>query len=250
MMDLNICDLDSYSKMCLGWITPYVVYGTSEILLPKANYSDNCVIVIPSNYEEISSLVELANKQNRLEEFKYEFNPFSEYLMIDLYTPDGLNFQDSYKAQLNDREYGIDTSGVRIYHVDSRIFKANVIKSDLGVTFNYVDGYEWNGSNISNTQAILCPISNSKIESSSYQLPLEYDNYDRIRLLEASGFNTFADGHWASDLTLFTPETDDFDIEKFGYRFFNSNYGFNDGNDIPFKVRVETLKGVNVDEIY
>ena len=58
MMDQNIGDFDPYSKLALGWITPYVVYGSSEILLPYNTYNDHSVIVIPSNYEEISARIE------------------------------------------------------------------------------------------------------------------------------------------------------------------------------------------------
>lgn len=247
MMDQNICDLDSYSKMILGWITPYVVYGTSEILIPKANANDHAVIVIPSNYEAISSEIENAINNGTINDYKYEFNPFSEYLMIDLYTPDGLNKQDTFGPLFIDgRDSGIATSGVRIYHVDSRIFKCAVVETLSGSKLSYVDGYVWdNKFTFKDNEAILMPISNDKSESLSFQLPDRFDYFDRIRLLEASQYNSFDKGEYASQHTLFTPETEDFDITKFGYQFFDSNYSYNGGEDMPFKINVKTLKGVN-----
>ena len=78
----------------------------------------------------------------------------------------------------------------------------------------------------------------------SYQLPEEFDYFDQIRLLEASGFNTFNQGYYASSDTLWTTESKPFDINTFGYQFFNANYGFNTGDELPFKIKVNTLKGV------
>ena len=87
-------------------------------------------------------------------------------------------------------------------------------------------------------------ISNQKIESMSFQLPEQYDYLDQIRLLEASQLNTFSFDGCADNNTLFTPETKDFDIASFGYQFFNSNYRFNNGAELPFKVNVKTLKEI------
>ena len=245
MMDQNICDLDSYSKLLLGWVTPYVVYGTSEILIPTATSSKHGVIVIPTDYEEISATVEQAVIQNNTENFIYEFNPFSEYLLIDLYSPDGLNKQDTYGKFINGKlDSGIDTCGVRIYHVDSRIFKCKIINFDGGQKLSYVDNYVWDGKDLKNNEAILMPISNQKIESTSFQLPDQFDYLDQIRLLEASQLNTFSFDGCATSSTLFTPKTKDFDISSFGYQFFNSNYRYNNGVELPFKINVKTLKEI------
>ncbi len=245
MMDQNICDFDSYSKLLLGWITPYVVYGTSEILIPSATSSKYGVIVIPANYEEISNKIEKAYKNNKLEDFVYEFDPFSEYLLIDLYTPDGLNKQDTYGELIYGEKPSPKNSGVRIYHVDSRIFKAQIINYENGQLFNYVDGYCWDGEELDDDEVILMPISNNKIESSSFQLPSHFDYFDQVRLLEATKTNTFSNDGYFNNQTLFTTETDDFDIGSFGYQFFNSNYGYNNGNEMPFKINIKTLKEIN-----
>ena len=91
---------------------------------------------------------------------------------------------------------------------------------------------------------ILTPINNQKNEESAYQLPEEYMFFDQIRLLEAHGINTFNNGKYATEETLWDAYSEPFDIANFGYQFFNANYGFNDGNALPFKIKVETLKGV------
>ncbi len=254
MMDQNICDLDSYSKMLLGWVTPYVCYGTSEILIPSATSSDHGVIVIPYNYEKISDEIEkMHQNETSFDDYVYTFNPFSEYIMIDLYSPDGLNAKDVYGRGENDgfndyvfdREQGMSTTGVRIYHIDSRIFKCTVVNYDGGQLLNYVDGYVWDEKRLNDNQAILMPISNQKSEATSFQLPNEFNMFDQIRLLEATGKNSFDSNHYASNQTLWTPSSNPFDIVSFGYQFFNANYTYNNGEDLPFKVQVTTLKEVN-----
>ncbi len=245
MMDQNIGDLDSYSKMLLGWVTPYVVYGTSEILIPTTDYDDHSVIVIPSNYKEISTTIENVVENNNEDKFRYEFNPFSEYIMIDLYSSTGLNEQDSKGPYVYGRDPMSDTTGVRIYHVDSRIFKCQVVNFDGGQALNYVDGYVWDGNRLNDDEAILMPISNSRSESSSFQLPVEFDYFEQIRLLEKNGLNTFDNGTYASNSTYWNVGDEPFDILNFGYQFFNGRFTFNDGNDLPFKIEVTTLKGAN-----
>lgn len=239
MMDQNIGDLDSYSKMLLGWVTPYVVYGTSEIIITNVSKnSGNSVIVIPSNYAEISQSVEDAIKGNRIDKFRYTFNPFSEYLMIDLYTPDGNNEQDTYGPYVFDRSAMANKVGVRIYHIDSRIFKCKVVDYMGGQKLAYVDGYVWDGQMLQDDEAILMPISNNMSESKNFQLPQSFDYFDQIRLLESSGINTFDKNGMMTNQTLYYSESKPFDIMSYGYQFFNGRYTYDDGNELPFKVKV------------
>lgn len=239
MMDQNIGDLDSYSKMLLGWVTPYVVYGTSEITITNVSKnSGNSVIVIPSNYAEISQSVEDAIKGNRIDKFRYKFNPFSEYLMIDLYTPDGNNEQDTYGPYVFDRSAMANKVGVRIYHIDSRIFKCKVVDYMGGQKLAYVDGYVWDGQMLADDEAILMPISNNMSESKNFQLPQSFDYFDQIRLLESSGINTFDKNGMMTNQTLYYSESKPFDIMSYGYQFFNGRYTYDDGNELPFKVKV------------
>lgn len=239
MMDQNIGDLDSYSKMLLGWVTPYVVYGTSEITITNVSKSSgNSVIVIPSNYAEISQSVEDAIKGNRIDKFRYTFNPFSEYLMIDLYTPDGNNEQDTFGPYVFDRSAMANKVGVRIYHIDSRIFKCKVVDYMGGQKLAYVDGYVWDGQMLQDDEAILMPISNNMSESKNFQLPQSFDYFDQIRLLESSGINTFDKNGMMTNQTLYYSESKPFDIMSYGYQFFNGRYTYDDGNELPFKVKV------------
>ena len=255
MMDQNIGDLDPYSKLVLGWVTPYVVYGSSEILLTQNMYDDHSVIVIPSNYEEISAEIENLSDEEK-ENYIYEFNPFSEYLIVDLYSPLGLNYKDTYGNEdgyyVHGREKCVASTGVRIYHCDSRIFKCTIVNYDGGQKLYWnEDNLEWNGEELTKDQAIMTCISNDRTESSSFGLPQSYDYFERLRLLEATGTNTFdlastglVNGYASKD-TLRNIGSKEFNIYTFGYQFFNGNYTFNDGNELPFKIKVNTLVGVD-----
>lgn len=255
MMDQNIGDLDPYSKLVLGWVTPYVVYGSSEILLTQNMYDDHSVIVIPSNYKEISTEIENLSDEEK-ENYIYEFNPFSEYLIVDLYSPLGLNYKDTYGNEdgyyVHGREACVASTGVRIYHCDSRIFKCTIVNYDGGQKLYWnEDNLEWNGEELTKDQAIMTCISNDRTESSSFGLPQSYDYFERLRLLEATGTNTFdlastglVNGYASKD-TLRNIGSKEFNIYTFGYQFFNGNYTFNDGNELPFKIKVNTLVGVD-----
>ncbi|MCQ3034622.1 MAG: hypothetical protein MJ248_00100 [Bacilli bacterium] len=248
MMDGEVGDFDSYSKLLLGWVTPYVVYGSSEILIPTATSSDHGVIVVPNNFNEISSMIERQISQGTIDQFRYSFNPFSEYLLIDLYSPDGLNAIDVFGSKdgkfVHESVDGVSETGVRIYHIDSRIFKVRVVNYEGGSTLSYTKGYVWDGNPLSYDESLLMPISNSKTENSDYNLPIDFDFFEQIRLVEASGINTFDKDGVMTSRSLFTNTTSGFDIDNFGYQFFNAKYTFNSGNELPFKIDVLTLKEI------
>ena len=94
MMDYNIGDHNAYSKAILGWINPYVVDGYDITLeIGKANATGDAIIV--------------TNKWND--------TYFDEYLLIEYYTPDGLNaLEAGYSGQFT-------IPGIKIYHVSAAL---------------------------------------------------------------------------------------------------------------------------------
>lgn len=252
MMDQNVGDIDPASKLMLGWTTPYVVYGPSSILLREKNVNDHQVIVIPANYNEVNEEVKRQRESGvPAEDVSIRFNPFSEYLLIDLYAPTGNDEQDSSGEAINERENGPTKTGVRIYHIDTRIFKFSVI--DLPNRQEYVfnpEDYLFDGETLEDNQAIIMPLSNnvsySNLDINSYlgnQLGIDFDAFDEVRLIEAGGSNTFSYGGYMDDDTLFDTEGLDFNMTNFGIQFFQG-YKLNNGNDFPFTISIETLKEV------
>ena len=98
MMDLNIGDQDSFSKLSLGWSSPYVV-------------TDDCIVKIKPNTSSNECII-LADSFNG--------TAFDEYIIIDLVVPTGLNELDS-KVKYNWRPMYYSEIGVRMYHIDARL---------------------------------------------------------------------------------------------------------------------------------
>ena len=95
MMDSNLGDLDAGSKLLLGWIDPIVVTETETLTIRStALYGDTVVIARESRIN------------NTL---------FSEYIILEFWTSDGLNKVDSAST------FGIDNYGIRVLHMDASI---------------------------------------------------------------------------------------------------------------------------------
>ena len=118
MMDLNIGDQDSFSKMALGWADPFVV-------------TQDCVVTVHPN-ESTGDCVLLADNWNG--------TPFDEYMLFDLQTPTGLNALDS-SASYSSRPLYFNKAGVRAYHVDARLGELKHLYAgeypDVGATGTY-----------------------------------------------------------------------------------------------------------------
>ena len=98
MMDLNIADHDSFSKLALGWSNPYVPTSDCVIELKPNTTTGDCIL--------------LADHWNG--------TAFDEYILLDLVTPTGLNALDS-QTSYNNRPKFFDVAGIRAYHIDARL---------------------------------------------------------------------------------------------------------------------------------
>lgn len=199
MMDGNIGDLNSYSKLLLGWADVCLVYGNAELTIDDIN--KQCIVVMPDGTEPIT-----------------EFDPFSEYLLIDLYSPTGFLEQERDNP-IPDRPAVPDTIGVRIYHIDNRRFKTHY---DEGIG-DYVT-VENDGTGLTAGENYILPITNS-IGFNQYQSALNLDPsvypYDEIRLIEKDKDNTFSSGGYQIESTYFY-EGDVFKLEDYGDFFLNA----------------------------
>ena len=102
MQDCNVGDHNVWTKTALGWIDPIII-DTSENIPAKVHL----------NPREIGGAIFITND--------YSGSVFDEYLVLELYTPNGLNELDSTITY--DPYYGRmpQESGVKLYHVDARL---------------------------------------------------------------------------------------------------------------------------------
>jgi M6 family metalloprotease-like protein len=109
MMDFNIGDHNAYSKMLLGWIKPKYIDGSeSDFTLSLSSFTEkgDCIVLRNTSTDP------------------WNQTPFDEYLLLQYYTPTGLNELDAtgYPEWAN---YGVGglykKAGLQVFHVDSRV---------------------------------------------------------------------------------------------------------------------------------
>ncbi len=101
MQDYNVGGHDPYSLMAFNWVDPIVIHK-------------NCTVELKT-FQDTHELILLSNTRT------YSGSPFDEYMLLELYSPTGLNkFDSDYQYQ---RAYpqGINKLGIRLWHVDARL---------------------------------------------------------------------------------------------------------------------------------
>lgn len=217
MMDGNVTDLNSYSKMLLGWTKPYLVTGNASIDL-KTMHNENSLIVIPSDSVTI--------KDNK-------FDPFSEYILIEYYTNEALNNSDSINEYSNGFQ-APQSNGVRIYHVDNRKFIADAT-NEYNMTCK-----EYQGETLTKTKKLVLPITNKRGMDNYnfyFNLDINVNLYDEIRMIEATNIDTFSSGGIQKEKSLFK-QNDEFSLDKYGENFFINKNKFNNGDSFSYKIKI------------
>ena len=100
MQDENVGGHDPFSRFALGWADAIIPTKTSKIRLKPMESSGEVIL--------------LSNSCTN--------NPFDEYFLVELYTPTGLNEFDTLHMYRNGYPTGPQKAGIRLWHVDSRLF--------------------------------------------------------------------------------------------------------------------------------
>ena len=214
MMDYNISDHDPYSKMLLGWSDPLYYdfngYSSVTVDLPKFE-GTNKTLLLKANWNH---------------------TVMDEYLLLEYYTPDGLNELDA-KTKYGTRPLGFTDSGIKIYHVDSRIAKCIYDSTSSSLSFDsYVT--EIPETYDSNTYYVIG--AENSTEGSRTDATRQ-GRYKQIALVENKEFNKLKSGATADNDSLFK-KGDVFDSSNSVYLL---NGQWNDKTDVNFKVEVDDL---------
>lgn len=223
MMDYNVIDHNSYSKMCLGWTSPYLAKEGTMTLHPFET-SGECIIFPTSDGWNGSS--------------------FDEYIVAEFYTPTNLNYSDSQKAYENGAR-GFTENGVRLFHVDSRLGK---------VTTTAYEGYT---DTIISTDTEDTVLAHSNSSGYNYVSP----QYRLIQALDAtSKVNFDMDyyskggknyGYSAKNDSLFQ-DGDSFSLEAYKNSFPNYRYQdahkltMNDGSSFPYEISFSNMSSDSI----
>jgi M6 family metalloprotease-like protein len=217
MMDNNILDHNAYSKFLLEWIEPTVIDNTKQ---------DTTLTIRP--FESTGDAIIIQNDFND--------SPYDEYLIVEFYTPTGLNEKHSLTPYEGNRLNGFTVPGIKIYHVDSRI-----------------GGYSSTSNQFVDFRDEVVRISDEDFEAGlpyEYYLIMNSNSVSRHRnqgqeymkllhLLEADGVNTFREGYRATNDTLFV-EGDSFDPLKH-FASFPIFGQFNDGSEINYRIVIDSI---------
>ncbi len=215
MQDQNVGGHDPYSLLTYGFVDPYIV-------------NDSATITI-NDFQSSGDVVLLTNKTTN--------SPFDEYILLELYTPTGLNEFDTKYQYCESGVQGLNEVGIRIWHVDGRLIYA---KNDYDInekqitTNPLIEGYKvWN---------MMANTYYSRQLGDSYGSPLgrNYMNYNELQLIRNS---TSIDYKCAENFTskcLFK-QGDTFSLEKFKKQFVEQYY-LNDGSLFSFNVEVTKIE--------
>ena len=154
MQDANVGGHDPFSSFALGWGKAYVPTKTVTINLRPFAETGEMILLSPS-FNEYNS-------------------PFDEYLLIEFYTPTGLNAFDTQYQYGSRFPQGPSQMGIRLWHVDDRLY----YQSGYGYSATYK--FTTNPSDKSHKvdEAFTNTYDDGTEETEGYLSPLGSDYYD------------------------------------------------------------------------
>ncbi|MDY6094138.1 MAG: hypothetical protein SPI58_03755 [Candidatus Enteromonas sp.] len=222
MMDCNVVDHDVFSKMILGWITPHVVRKEEEVTFLPSQSNGDCLL-IPG--EEWNGTL------------------YDEYILVELYTPTGLNQLDSEILYTNGIR-GYTMPGIKVYHIDARLVEQTYSVRTGKSTYQYVRNPKTDIKSNSSSEAYGYYIAASNCYKRSWSAKGYSDKYSLLHMIQAPGVNTFAKGTPGTNVDLFTRGS--FDIQSYKAFFVNRDSVtrkavLNSGNDVPWKMSIRSV---------
>lgn len=207
MQDYNVGEHDPYSRIALGWIDPIVVTGNTTLTINPGQ----AIILSPDDLASNS--------------------PFDEYLVLDVYSPTGLNELDATYKYPNSPK-GPNAVGIRVWHIDARLMKNYSGSGVPTLTTSITSGNDYYHA-----------MSNST--GSTYgSMYSSYRSYKLVHLLQAGGTNTYKTGGVFAASDLWTAGKS-FSMSTYSSFFVNS--GKLDSNlSLPYSFSVDSISGTNV----
>lgn len=220
MQDNNIGGHDPFSKIALGWSKPILVSETCTITI-KPNQSSGDVILLSPNFTG---------------------SPFDEYILIELYTPTGLNQFDSRYAYFNNISYkGPTSSGCRVWHVDARL--GSPTYNERTRNYYYPDtstvGTDPTIETKNGFEHVISNTSKSRSTEGYYSPIPEFVNYRLLQLIRANKTDDYRCGDNLTAANLFTTgNTFSMDIYK---KVFYNEGKLNTKADLGYSVHFDSV---------
>lgn len=216
MQSDNIFDWNSYSKLSVGLVDPYVITGYEDEVIVDIGDSattGDCII-IPADYST------------------WNGSAYDEYFLVELFSKKGINeqFWDSYG------DFGTQEYGIRIYHVDSRLYD----QFNSGEASD--DPSKWS--------AFVMVGTNNSSDYTALGLghPKEWGDFKQLALIQKEGIDTFGDSDssarkYLNDSDMFYAG-EEFDFST--YKHFLSKSGqtvtsMDNGEIFNWKIRINSV---------
>ena len=208
MQDCNVGDHNVWTKAALGRINPIII-DTSKNIPAKVHLNpreDGGAIFITNGYSKTA---------------------FDEFLVLELYTPNGLNELDS-TYEYSDG-YGLmpKESGVKMYHVDARLI------SGYQAGRQYYYDLDSLSEGVSEDTTLLIGASNTSSSDRNYTVEL----FNQIELISSNKSGQ----RYQSTVAPYTSEDffqtgDSFDMKSYRYFTYRKSGLFNNGDNLNIKI--------------
>lgn len=212
MMDNNIIDHNAFSKFALGWVKPYLIDQLGSFVLKPSSSSGECLLVPDDG--------------------SWNGTAFDEYLMLEYYTPDGLNSRDSARAYGGNGLQGFTQKGVRIYHVDARLAEGLTDSST-----SYCD-------TISTKKNYSTYLAHSNTASQNCL----NQNYRLVQEMDCTSKRNFAADNFAANNSSLFQKGDYFDLDSYKGSFPNGA-AFNNGGSLEYQISFETMTSEGIEVV-
>ena len=216
MQDNNVGGHDPFSSLSLGWGKAYIPTETTTITLKPFATTGEMILLSP--------------------EWNTFNSAFDEYLLIEFYTPTGLNKFDTDYQYKGYYPRGVNNLGIRLWHVDARLvfYNSNSVTSSNITTnpdYSCYYGVELAMSNTYNANGV----------NSGYLSPLgrNYYNYNVLQLIHNNTNASHKSTTEFSNSSLFKTGNS-FSMSQYGRQFVNTGK-FNSNTDLGFTFEVNSL---------
>ncbi len=217
MQDNNVGGHDPFSVMALGWANPYVPISGCELTLRPFVDSHDLILLSPK--------------------FNANYSPFDEYLLLEFYTPTGLNELDAKHQYKGKYPTGLLEAGIRLWHVDARL---------INIRNQRIYGF-YNNPKIGN---IMLGMSNSYYDKDDPDsekrispLGIEYEEMNLLQLIRNKIAETHKNENYVSNEVLFTNNTA-FSMSIFNRQFVNGE-SLNNGKELGWSFSVKIINEEN-----
>ncbi len=214
MMAMNVLDHDIFNKLQYSWVEPYYVTDSCEITIRPSESTGDCILLSDLN--------------------GWNETAFDEYVILELFTPTGLNELDSKNVypQMSGAwsSTGYSLSGIRMWHVDNRLAKAD----DQGEVKGWYSDAEVKAGDFGDTYRPVIAVSNSLQNDADI---IQGKNFNALSLISSQG-KTFTYERPATDKDLFHAGNR-FSLSQSKYRKYFANAShLNNGNPFPWTIEV------------